>query len=269
MIVFDLQAAQSLGSGNRGIGRYTRDLASALAKRHPGVVDAFCWNPNLPTDPRIHQVVPAELLVSAAELARRPIDVFHVTSPFEDVAVDQLLPRSPVASLVATCFDLIPYRFQDRYLIPLARSEYLARLTMLATCDAVLTDSQSAADDCAELFGIDRARLTVIGGGTNPCFRLPDHPPGEIIELLTQTLPDIRPGFVLVPTGMDWRKNTDGAIDAYAALPEDLQRLHQLVINCRVTHHERRLLERMVAASECVGEVLITGYVGDDDLVRL
>ena len=26
MIVVDLQAAQSLGSGNRGIGRFTRDL---------------------------------------------------------------------------------------------------------------------------------------------------------------------------------------------------------------------------------------------------
>jgi glycosyltransferase involved in cell wall biosynthesis len=269
MIVFDLQPAQSLGSGNRGIGRYTRDLATALAMRHPGVVDAFCWNPNLPTDPRIYEIVPSELVVPITSLAGRPIDVFHITSPFEHVPIEELLPQAPTASLVATCFDLIPYRFQSQYLIPLARSEYLARLSLLATCDAVLTDSASAADDCAELFGVDRRRLTVIGGGTNPCFRLPDRPLDEVRRMLAETLPEIRQGFVLVPTGMDWRKNIDGAIEAYASLPAELQHRHQLVINCKVTHHERRLLERTVEAAGCQGDVVITGFVSDDDLVRL
>ena len=269
MIVFDLQPAQSLGSGNRGIGRYTRDLASTLADRHPGVIDAFCWNPNLPTDPRLYEIVPSELVVPITALAGRSIDVFHLTSPFEHVPIEELLPPAPVSSLVATCFDLIPYRFQQQYLIPLARSEYLARLSMLATCDAVLTDSASAADDCADLLGIDRRRLTVIGGGTNPCFRLPDRPLDEISAMLAETLPEVRPGFVLVPTGMDWRKNIEGAIDAYALLPGELQRRHQLVINCKVTHHERRLLERMVIAAGCEGDVVITGFVSDDDLVRL
>ena len=269
MIVFDLQPAQSLGSGNRGIGRYTRDLATALATRHPDVVDAFCWNPNLPTDPRIYEIVPSDLVVPITALAGRPIDVFHITSPFERVPIDELLPQAPTASLVATCFDLIPYRFQQQYLIPMARSEYLARLGLLATCDAVLTDSASAADDCAELIGIDRRRLTVIGGGTNACFRMPDQPLEEVQRLLAETLPDVRPGFVLVPTGMDWRKNFDGAIEAYASLPGWLQRRHQLVINCKVTHHERRLLERMVEAAGCEGDVVITGFVSDDDLVRL
>lgn len=269
MIVFDLQAAQSLGSGNRGIGRYTRELASALASRHPGVVDAFCWNPTLPTDQRIFDIVPSELVTPMSSLAGQPIDLFHVASPFEDVTIDELLPRAPIACLVATCFDLIPYRFQDRYLIPLARSEYLARLTLLATCDAIVTDSASAADDCAELLGIDRARLTVIGGGTSARFRPPSEPIAAVLARLQQTLPDIRDGFVLVPTGMDWRKNTDGAIEAYASLSEELQHRHQLVINCKVTHHERRLLERMVRAAGCVGDVVITGFVNDGDLVRL
>jgi glycosyltransferase involved in cell wall biosynthesis len=82
-------------------------------------------------------------------------------------------------------------------------------------------------------------------------------------------MPELREGFVFVPTGMDWRKNIKGAMAAYAALPEALQERHQLVIGCKVTHHQRRLLLRWAEEAGCVGDVLITGFVGDDDLVRL
>ena len=65
------------------------------------------------------------------------------------------------------------YRFQQRYLNPRERPQYLARLGVLTSCAAVLTDSASAADDCVQLLGVDRERVTVIGGGTNESFRLP------------------------------------------------------------------------------------------------
>ncbi|HWL42904.1 MAG TPA: glycosyltransferase [Ilumatobacter sp.] len=269
MIVVDLQAAQSLGSGNRGIGRYTRDLVRAIVTRHPDVVDRFTYNPALPTDPRLLDIVAPDRLVPIGDLAGVPIDVFHMTSPFESVPVDHLLPAAPIGALVATCFDLIPYRFQQRYLDHRERPQYIARLTVLNTCAAVVTDSQSAADDCAELLGVPRHRLTVIGGGTNECFRLPTDTPTERMEALRESLPELREGFVFAPTGMDWRKNVEGAIATYAALPDRLQAAHQLVIGCKVTHHQRRVLAGWAHDAGCTGDVIVTGFVGDDDLVRL
>jgi glycosyltransferase involved in cell wall biosynthesis len=269
MIVVDLQAAQSLGSGNRGIGRFTRDLMRAIVTRHPDVVDRFTFNPALPSDPRLLDIVPADRFVPISELAGQSIDVFHITSPFETIPIDHLMPAAPVRALVATCFDLIPYRFQQRYLNPRERPPYLARLGVLTSCAAVLTDSASAADDCVQLLGVQRERVTVIGGGTNESFRLPTDTADERLAVLHESLPDLREGFVFVPTGMDWRKNIKGAMAAYAALPAALQERHQLVIGCKVTHHQRRLLLRWAEEAGCVGEVLITGFVGDDDLVRL
>lgn len=269
MIVVDLQAAQSLGSGNRGIGRYTRDLVRAIVTRHPDAVDRFTYNPALPTDPRLLDIVPADRFVPIHDLAGQPIDVFHMTSPFESVPADHLLPAAPVGGLVATCFDLIPYRFQERYLDPHERPTYLTRLTVLQTCAAIVTDSASAADDCHQLLGVPRERLTVIGGGTNECFVRPSDTLEERMAVLHESLPDLREGFVFVPTGMDWRKNIKGAMAAYAALPEPLQREHQLVIGCKVTHHQRRMLAGWAKEAGCVGDVLVTGFVSDDDLVRL
>jgi glycosyltransferase involved in cell wall biosynthesis len=269
MIVVDLQAAQSLGSGNRGIGRFTRDLVRAIVTRHPDAVDRFTFNPALPSDPRLLDIVRPDRFVPIGELAGQPIDVFHITSPFETIPIDHLMPAAPVRALVATCFDLIPYRFQQRYLNPRERPPYLARLGVLTSCAAVLTDSASAADDCVQLLGVDRARVTVIGGGTNECFRLPTDTLAARMVVLHEALPDLREGFVFVPTGMDWRKNIKGAMAAYAALPEAVQARHQLVIGCKVTHHQRRLLLRWAQEAGCLGDVLITGFVGDDDLVRL
>ena len=225
-----------------GIGRYTRDLVRAIMTRHPQTVDRFTYNPALPSDPRLLEIVPADRFVPVTALAGESIDVFHMTSPFESVPAEHLLPAAPIGALVATCFDLIPYRFQERYLTPRERAQYLARATVLHTCAAVVTDSASAADDCATLLGVPRHRLTVIGGGTNDVFRLPADTPAERMHVLHESLPALRDGFVFVPTGMDWRKNIRGALAAYAALPGHLQHAHQLVIGCKVTHHQRRML---------------------------
>ena len=44
MIVFDIQAVQSIEHGERGIARYTGELARALQAHHPDLVDVFAYN---------------------------------------------------------------------------------------------------------------------------------------------------------------------------------------------------------------------------------
>jgi glycosyltransferase involved in cell wall biosynthesis len=140
---------------------------------------------------------------------------------------------------------------------------------MLASADAVVTDSQSAADDLAELVGIDHRRLRVIGGGVGAEFVPSDDGLVTRMAGLRIDLPELREGYVLVPTGMDWRKNAAGAIEAYATLPVDVRHRHQLVLSCAVEPGYEAWL-RLLAEQSGVGEQLvITGYVADATLVAL
>jgi glycosyltransferase involved in cell wall biosynthesis len=58
-------------------------------------------------------------------------------------------------------------------------------------------------------------------------------------------------------------------IAAYALLPPEVQTRHQLVISCKVLPDEERVLRDLAAARGLTGELLLTGYVSDDVLVRL
>lgn len=204
------------------------------------------------------------------QMRGRPVDVLHLNSPFEGLRIADFMPPVRARRVVATCYDLIPYRFPKEYLgNPLARARYRNRLALLTVADALVTDSQSAADDAAELLGVDRGRLNVIGGGVGPRFRPPDRSLAERMRALREVMPAIGPRFVLVPTGMDWRKNTMGAIEAYSRLPAQVRERHQLVLSCRLDDHHRAELDAHAERLGVTGRVLVTGYVSDDTLVTL
>ncbi len=270
MIAFDLQAIQSAAHGERGIARYVFDLARTLAERHPGVVDAFLWNDRLPWVDRIGELDLGERLQSFSAVRGRTVDVLHVNSPFELLPIGEVGVPVRARRLVVTCYDLIPYRFPDRYLADVFTSaRYRTRLGMLAAADAIVTDSQSAADDVAGLLGVSQERLTVLGAGVSDRFRPPTTPLAERIRALREAIPGIQARFVLVPTGMDWRKNYAGAIAAFARLPDAARSRHQLVLACKVDQHQRNELDRLCHEHGVTDRVLVTGFVPDDVLVLL
>ena len=47
-IVYDVQATQSIHHGERGIARYVLELALAIERTSPGLIDSFVVNPDLP-----------------------------------------------------------------------------------------------------------------------------------------------------------------------------------------------------------------------------
>lgn len=268
MIVHDVQAIQSPVHAGRGIGRFVWDLALALHAGHPGLVDAFAWNDALPR--------PAELdafdgpTVAFSELRDQHVDLLHVTSPFEPVPIGRLLPPCAPRALVATVYDLIPYRFHDVYLREPGRAaEYRARLGLLVSADAIVADSHAAAHELEELVGIPRRRITVIGAGVDDRFTAPATSAAERIARLRAALPELREGYVLVPAGMDWRKNAAGAIAAHAALPATLRERHQLVLQCAVTDGYAAWLEHLAREAGTLDQLVVTGRVDDDVLVAL
>lgn len=270
MIVYDLQALQSAAHGERGIARYVADLAMTLADRHPGAVDVFAWNDRMPRVARLDDLGLGDRLTAFSELRNREVDVLHVNSPFELNEYGEIGVPVRARRLVATCYDLIPYRFPDRYFRDsVIKTRYRTRLNMLLAADAVVTDSRSAADDVEQLLGVSRSRLTVIGAGVGSQFRLPTTTLAERISDLRLLMPDLLPRFVLVPAGMDWRKNIDGAIAAFGALPAEVRARHQLVLACKVGADERAWVEGLARDAGIADRLIVTGYVTDEVLVAL
>lgn len=268
MIVYDLQAIQSPVHAGRGIGRYVWELAVALQREHPGLVDVFAWNDALDR--------PSELdgfdgpTVTFSDLRDVAVDLLHVTSPFEPVPIGRLLPPCDARRLVATVYDLIPYRFADVYLRDAGpAAAYRSRLGLLVAADAIVADSHAAAHELEELVGIPRHRIAVIGAGVGDRFVPPSEPAGTRLATLQRALPALREGYVLVPAGMDWRKNAVGAIAAHAAMPDALRERHQLVLQCALTDGYAAWLEHLAREAGNADQLVLTGHLDDDVLVSL
>jgi len=125
-------------------------------------------------------------------------------------------------------YDLIPFLFPEKYLLEGAPRTgwYLEKLKQLKNFDLLLAISDVTRQDLIKHLKIDPSKITVIGAGFDQML-LPN--PNEVaLSKLTQF--GIRQPFVLTVGNVDWRKNTIGAVQAFADLPPELRRTHQLVL---------------------------------------
>ncbi|MEL6893552.1 MAG: glycosyltransferase family 1 protein [Actinomycetota bacterium] len=272
-VLHDLQPVQCWAYRDRGIGRYTADLARAIDDVAPehGVDVTFVVNEQLGELDRVRALGLERPVVTWDDVAGSSVDVLHTTGPMDPVPFEERRVPVDARRQVVTCYDLIPLRFPDVYLTdPLGSARYRARLGTLLAADAIVTDSESAADDLHELLGIARARLTPVGGGCDERFRPPTDSLADRLARLRREVPAVRPGFVLGPTGWDWRKNNEGLVAAYARLPIEVRRAHQLVIVAEAdAEHRDRIAAWSADHGLAAGEVVLTGHVADDVLVTL
>ncbi len=79
----------------------------------------------------------------------------------------------------------------------------------------------------------------------------------------------LRPGYVLFPTGIDWRKNIDRTLEAYAALDRAVRDRHQLVLACRLDPWvEEDLRQRARAMGLERDHLILPGYLSDAGTCR-
>ncbi len=270
----DIRATQNPRYADRGVGRYVAELALALERVAPGAVDAFMTSvePDAlmppPSVAGLTRLVPRD--ASAADGWSRGRVVFHAMSPFEDGPLEDVWPRGMRrrdAALVVTAFDLIPLVFAEHYLRDaLTHRQYMNRCNLLRAADVILAISQATADDVVRLLGVPESRVVVIGGGVGPWFNPGTEGQAAIIERVAGTVPGLSPGFLMYTGGIDYRKNVDGALEAYSLLAPDLRRDHQLVITCSVTADERSALLARASELRVAEQVLVTGYVPDQVL---
>lgn len=301
-IIIDMQGAQTLGSRKRGIGRYTFSLAQAIVRQrgpHDVVLvlngaypDAVEWlraefAGMLPHDNiRVWQAPgPIDHLASAnrwrresAELLREAFiaslapDYILVTSLFEGMGEDaatsvaKLNNHTPTAVIL---YDLIPLIKRQTYLAnPIMESWYEAKLDSLRRADLLLAISDSSRREAIDHLGFDPDACVNISTAADAHFvPLASSPAHE--QALRERY-GLRARYVMYTGGIDYRKNIDGLVRAYASLPAAVRAGLQLAIVCSIQEHHRAEFERLAAeVGLAKDELVLTGFVPEDDLVRL
>ncbi|MFA5593563.1 MAG: glycosyltransferase [Micavibrio sp.] len=300
-IVLDLQGAQA-ENRNRGIGRYTLALAQSIA-RHSGNHDVIVilnsafpdsiehirnmfediippeniivWN-SLPRtgylseDRRWHRYN-AELSREAFILSLKP-DAVWISSLFEGLGDDAIatvhkLPSSVITAV--TLYDLIPLIYEDLYLMnPAVKNWYMDRIENLKRADLLFGISQSATKEAIEYLSFPANKAVKVGTAANVQFLLPPSIPQNAVTCLKKY--GLNKPFIMYTGGIDYRKNIEGLIRSYAALPKTLRKSHQLAIICSIQDGDRERLNSLAKKNGLKdGDVIFTGFVSDEEMVLI
>ena len=249
-----------------------RELGLALGRWHPELEAWFVLNRDLPVPALMTEEFMRHGRVVCSDDSDLPSDgIYHIPSPFEPSPLDRLWPpglrRLP---LVVTLHDVIPAVFPDENMPdPGVRRFYWARAEVIRQADRVLSVSQATADDAVNFFGLRPDRLSITGGGVSERFRPPTSR-SDARAALGRARPSIDSEYVLYTGGMDYRKNIDGLLSAYAGLPKDLRDRYRLVVVGRLGLDDPRGPYAAKTASLGISDrVVFVGFVSNEELVLL
>ncbi|KQQ87769.1 glycosyltransferase [Massilia sp. Leaf139] len=300
-ILLDLQACQA-SSMHRGIGRYSMALALAMARNSGGHELRILLNEDYPdsvaairtafdglvpqsqigsfltpvpageVDPRNAWRVHAAERVRLHHLASLRPDVVHVASLFEGLG-DNVVASVPAADAgydtAVTLYDLIPLMRKERYLVdPNMSAWYYRKLESMKRAELLLAISASARQEGIDLLQLPIERVVNISSAVDAIFRPRTLAPQARAALLAGF--GLKRDFIMYTGGIDYRKNIEGLIEAYARLPGQLRRQYQLAVVCSIRDPDRFRLERLAAKFNLTkDDLVLTGFVSDDDLVSL
>jgi glycosyltransferase involved in cell wall biosynthesis len=275
----DARGIQSVGHAGRGIARYVAEHAEAVVDLAPDAVGKVSLDPHLPPPANADWLMGSDRLAwqeGGPPANSQTPAIYHVMSPFEaERELDDIWPvwvRESGARLVVTLYDLIPLIMRDQYLAEWGywATAWIARLGLMRSAQQVLTISRQTADDAIEHLGIAEERITVIDSGVSDSISSLVRSGDEAERVVAEAMPKVRPGFLLYVGGTDHRKNLEGTIRAYAQLPAELRRAHQLVIACRVSFLRRQDLKALARSLGVErGQMVLAGYVSDHELAAL
>ena len=301
-IVIDMQGAQT-ESRFRGIGRYTIEFAQAVVRNRgehdiilalnglfPDTIEPIrtAFENYLPQENirvwyasgPVREEQPgndtrreiAELIYEAFLASLNP-DIVHITSLFEgyvDCAVTSIRNSVSAPPVSVTLYDLIPLLNPEQYLKPNPRyqSYYYRKVEWLKNATIMLAISDYAMHETLETLGVGKNRVVTISTAIENRFTKKEIS-GQDAEYLLRSY-GIQSSFVLYTGGADDRKNLPRLIQAYAQLPTDLRKQHQLVFAGRMPawHVEqfRAIAHEHGLSAE---DLIFTGYISEDHLVAL
>lgn len=300
-ILIDLQGAQN-NSRTRGIGRYTLSFSKALArvagphrvfvllnslfpdtiadiKREfsglladtrflvfdsPGPVDEL-------NEANTWRRLAGEMLREYVIETLKP-DAVIVPSLVEGAEDNTLTSLGWLPSAVPTAIvlhDLIPLTDPARYIgwAP-ANRWYMNKMQSMQRADVLLAVSESAAREAIEFLNIEPGRLRTIFAAADSSFTAGDSASTRFPELARRF--GIERKYLMHSGAFEERKNFEGLVRAFAALPMALRSAHQLVLVCKIKDADRARMTSLGAELGLApGDVIMTGFVPDADLVAL
>ncbi|MET0372813.1 MAG: glycosyltransferase family 1 protein, partial [Rhizorhabdus sp.] len=202
-------------------------------------------------------------------IAAQAPDILFVPSLFEgfwDAMVTGVEP-APYRTAVLI-HDFIPLDNPRQYLPgPGIRAAYHRKMRAAASADLLLANSRHTAGEAVARLGVPDARILTIPLGIDPGF-VPPPPGARADDVLASS--GIERAFVLNTSPFEPRKNLEGLIAGFAAMPPALRAQHQLVIVGRMDTVATRALHDAAARSGLPkGTLVLPGFVPDADLVTL
>lgn len=297
-ILIDIQGMQSTSNRNRGIGRYTRSFTHAFlraAKEH----DVYLLLNGL--FPDTAQLIMEEFgillsedhfilfdaLAPASEIDKRYCnnarvselirekmiedlqpDLLLLSSLFEGIQDDSITSIGTYSSRIPTAvifYDLIPYMRQEEFLYSEElKAWYMRKIDALKRADSLLAISFSAQNEASVFLGRELTDIVTISSATDESF-YPQHSDPKVLQQYGITRP-----FLMHTSAYEPRKNFEGLIEAFGLLPASLRQRYQLLLVCKLTRkHQKHLEDAAQKAGLREGELILTGYVPDDDLISL
>lgn len=303
-IGIDLQAAQSK-SRTRGIGRYVKSLAHAMAAHHgvhdlyfilnfsfpqgaAEICDIFCdqgwrdrirmfrnpWPTYTANEANDWRLRISELLYEKF-VHDLELDAFIVGSLFEgfdDNAITSTHHRRSRPVMGTILYDLIPCSHPSKYLSTFQHRRWYARkLAQLEESDLIFSISEASTQEAIERLRLDESKISNIGAAASDQFRyLIGQSRSPRAMRKTLGLLGVHKPYIMYVSAFDDHKNFDGLIRAFAILERSLRDQHQLLLVCNAPEQIRKELlglARLCGLSD--KDITIAGYVSDDDLVTL
>jgi glycosyltransferase involved in cell wall biosynthesis len=260
----------------RGIGRYSRNLLAAFARRpahdvewtllrlrnfpaaDPGLLPA---HDDIATSrlrrPELSMLVLDPVLLSL-ELGGKGIDVYHST---------QLsLPARRSFPAVVTIHDLAPLIWPSHYLrLPYSRIGHAWQYALARRAEAVIAVSEATKLDVIERLGVPEERVTVVPEAVDSEFDPPSAEEGRGLARARFAVPD---RYVLYVGQFDPRKNVRGLLRAFTAAADRDKDLRLVIVGDlgKLSSHLRDALETERAPRD---RVIVTGFVDDATLAAL
>ncbi|HEY8830207.1 MAG TPA: glycosyltransferase family 1 protein [Candidatus Limnocylindria bacterium] len=273
-VVFDARHLQTV-SRTRGIGRYSRNLLAAFARRAPDDIEwtLLTLGTFAPADPsplpphrtrataRLRRpelsMLAVDPLLLSFELARQG-DVYH--------SVQLGLPAIRRFPAVLTIHDLAPLRWPSHYLrLPYSRVGHAWQYALAKHADAIVAVSEATKADVVARLGIHPERIRVIPEAVDSSFQPPSKADGASIARARFGIPD---RYVLYVGQFDPRKNMDGLFAAFARAADRDRALRLVIVGTlgKLAGLMRDALARSRVDPACV---VITGTVDDETLAAL
>jgi glycosyltransferase involved in cell wall biosynthesis len=276
---------------NRGFGRFTRELLTALFRQdsphhyflfvdqpldelghfdNVTVVRVHTGRPTTEAAVADSNRSPLDMLKMYRAVARSPLDMMFFPAVYSWFPVPRTLPT------MLTVLDAIAEHY-PKLIFPGWKSRLFWTIKMklaIWSSERIMTISNAAKEEIIEYIGVDPDRIDVTSAAPNPLFKRTDDRALIAAARARANLPeDVR--VIVFVGGLAPHKNLHGLLDGFerALLRGGLEQVHLALVGdfrgAGFFSNYESLYDRVQSSAQLSSRVHFSGYVSDEDLVAL